>query len=281
MKQVTFSDGTSVPALGMGSWNIGDSAQNRAREIKSLQAGLDAGLRVIDTAEMYGNGRSETLVGEAIRGRRDDAFLVSKVLPSNATFDGTQRSCRASLARLGTDRLDLYLLHWRGEVSLGETIEAMETLRQEGKILRWGVSNFDTDDMVEMERDTTHCSANQILYNLEARGVEYDLLERDRNARIVTMAYSPLGQGGELLHSSLLNDIATQYETKSGAVTPAQIALAWSLRRPNILSIPKAASYTHLTENLLALDLVLDENDLTTLDRHFKPPKCKVPLVMI
>lgn len=281
MKTVTFRDGCSVPALGMGSWNMGDSNASRAEEIASLRAGLDAGLSVIDTAEMYGSGRSERLVGEAIDGQRHAVFLISKVLPSNATFDGTIRSCQASLKRLGTDYLDLYLLHWRGGVPLEETVEAMEHLKSRGAIRRWGVSNFDTEDMEELDALDTSCSANQILYNLEARGIEYDLLDHDRDNKVVSIAYSPLGQGGELLDDPVLGQIARTYETPSGIASPAQIALAWTLRNPNVLSIPKAGRRAHLRANLEALSITLRDDDLRQLDAHFRPPQHKTPLQMI
>jgi len=281
MKQVVFRDGLSVPALGMGSWNIGDSVASRAEEIASLQEGLDLGLSVIDTAEMYGSGRSERLVGEAIRGRRDQVFLVSKVLPSNATYEGTLSSCTASLERLGTDHLDLYLLHWRGGVPLEETLDALVHLQDQGLIRRWGVSNFDTEDMEELDSLNEDCAANQILYNLEARGVDHDLLARDRQAQIVSMAYSPLGQGGALLHEPVLATIARAHATKNGPATPAQIALAWTIRHPNLLSIPKAGSRRHLRENIAALSIELTSEDLAQLDAHFTPPDEKRPLEMI
>ncbi|GBR12127.1 aldo/keto reductase [Asaia spathodeae] len=281
MKTVSFRDGHTVPALGMGSWNVGDSTATRAEEIASLHAGLDAGLSVIDTAEMYGSGRSERLVGEAIRGRRDDVFLISKVLPSNASYEKTLRSCEASLDRLGTDYLDLYLLHWRGGVPLEETVEALTHLQNRGMIRRWGVSNFDTEDMQELDELGADCAANQILYNLEARGVEFDLLARDEAAGIVSIAYSPLGQGGTLLDDPVLIDIAKNHETTKGPASPAQIALAWVLRQPNLLAIPKAGSRVHMRENIAALDLVLSEEDQTRLDAHFAPPRSKTPLEMI
>lgn len=281
MKTVVFRDGYAVPALGMGSWNMGDSAATRTEEIASIRAGLDAGLSVIDTAEMYGNGRSEYLVGAAIEGRRRDAFLVSKVLPSNAGFNGTIRSCQASLKRLGTDHLDLYLLHWRGGTPLAETVSAMEHLEQRGDIVRWGVSNFDTQDMDDLGVHASDCSANQVLYNLEARGIEYDLLKQDRDRGVVSMAYSPLGQGGALLDDPVLLEVARHYETRSGVAHPAQIALAWTLRSQNILSIPKAGSRAHLRQNIDALSITLQESDLSRLDRRFRPPARKTPLQMI
>ncbi|NVN13368.1 aldo/keto reductase, partial [Nguyenibacter vanlangensis] len=215
MGSVTFPDGTTIPALGMGTWTLGDRADRRAREIAALRAGLDQGLKLIDTAEMYGNGRSETLVGEAIAGRRDDVCLVTKVLPSNASRRAMPASCRASLRRLGTDRIDLYLLHWQGGIPLDETVEAFERLKQDGLIGAWGVSNFDDDDMAALSRlaPAGACAANQILYSLDYRGVEFDLLPADRRRGVVTMAYSPLGQGGELLRAPVLARIAARHET--------------------------------------------------------------------
>ncbi|GBQ30584.1 aldo/keto reductase [Gluconacetobacter azotocaptans] len=282
MGTVTFSNGTQVPALGMGTWNIGDRADRRAQEVESLRAGLDLGLRVIDTAEMYGGGRSETLVGQAIAGRRDEVFLVSKILPSNASRQGVAESCRASLRRLGTERIDLYLLHWPGAVPLEETIEAFERLKAEGLIGAWGVSNFDVDDMADVHRISPDgCLANQILYSLDYRGVEYDLLEDDRRQSVVTMAYSPLGQGGELLRAPVLARIAARHETALGPATPAQVALAWVLRQPNMLAIPKAASLPHQRQNVAAADIVLTEADLAAIDRSIPPPRRKVPLAMI
>ncbi|GBQ09471.1 aldo/keto reductase [Swaminathania salitolerans] len=283
MKTVTFRNGVSVPALGMGSWNLGDSKANRADEVASLRAGLDSGLSVIDTAEMYGSGRSEQLVGEAIAGRRDEVFLISKVLPSHASRSGTRQSCQDSLRRLGTDRLDLYLLHWRGSVPLEETVDTLIALQQDGLIRQWGVSNFDTEDMEELDAiaGAETCAANQILYNLEERGAEFDLLARDRENDIVTIAYSPLGQGGDLLHDPVLAEIARDHETASGPATPAQIALAWTISRSNVLSIPKAGSLRHFRENRAALDIVLTSGDRDRLDARFGPPRHKTPLAMI
>lgn len=283
MGSVTFPDGTTIPALGMGTWTLGDRADRRAREIAALRAGLDQGLKLIDTAEMYGNGRSETLVGEAIAGRRDDVCLVTKVLPSNASRRAMPASCRASLRRLGTDRIDLYLLHWRGGIPLDETVEAFERLKQDGLIGAWGVSNFDDDDMAALSRlaPAGACAANQILYSLDYRGVEFDLLPADRRRGVVTMAYSPLGQGGELLRAPVLARIAARHETALGPATPAQVALAWVLRRPNVVAIPKAGSVAHQRENAAAADIALSDDDLATIDRSFSPPTRKIPLAMI
>lgn len=281
MRTVTLNNGEILPALGMGTWNMGDSAQRRDAEIESLRAGIDAGIRVIDTAEMYGNGRSETLVGAAIEGRRDDVFLVSKVLPSNASRRALHTHCRQSLERLNVAQLDLYLLHWRGGIPLAETVEGMEALREEGLIRGWGVSNFDVDDMEDLEAAGGSAMANQILYNLEYRGVEFDLLARDRAEDVLTMAYSPLGQGGEMLEHDVLRQIAARHETSAGRATPAQIALAWVLRQENMLVIPKAGTAAHLRENARALEIDLASDDLKALDAAFPPPGQKKRLAMI
>lgn len=281
MKTVTLRNGTTVPALGMGTWNVGDSADRRALEIESLRTGLEAGLRVIDTAEMYGNGRSEKLVGEAIADVRDDVYLVSKVLPSNASYDGVRRACRRSLDRLDTDWLDMYLLHWRGGTPLEETIRAFEDLQTDGLIRGWGVSNFDVDDMEEIEALSGACEVNQVLYSLEHRGTEFDLLDHDLSTGTVTMAYSPLGQGGELLQHPALAEIAGRHETSAGAADPAQIALAWVMRRENVMAIPKAGSPKHLLSNVASLEISLTEEDLKVLDHAFPAPQRKVSLAMI
>ncbi|MBE7729575.1 aldo/keto reductase [Komagataeibacter sp. FXV3] len=283
MKTVTFPNGTTVPALGMGTWNMGDSDSRRADEINSIHAGLDAGIRVVDTAEMYGSGRSEKLVGEAIKGRRDDVFLVSKVVPSNASRDGVRKACAASLKRLGTDHLDLYLLHWPGSVPLEETLAGFDDLIDAGMIRSWGVSNFDADGMREIESTpaSTPCAANQVLYSLDYRGVEFDLLQRDRDAGIVTMAYSPLGQGGDLLRAPVLKRIAQRHTTSLGPATTAQIALAWVLRQENVLAIPKAGSPRHQHENLAATEITLTRDDLAEIDEAIAPPRRKEPLAMI
>ncbi|BCK76739.1 aldo/keto reductase [Acetobacter aceti NRIC 0242] len=281
--KVRFRNGVEVPALGMGTWNMGDDVSLRSDEISSLQAGLDAGLRVIDTAEMYGNGRSESVVGEAIEKRRSDVFLVSKVLPSNASAKGVVRSCTDSLKRLRTDYMDLYLLHWQGSVPLEETFEAFEKLRDRGMIGSWGVSNFDTADMKEVEQTSQgeNCVANQVLYSLSHRGIEFDLLAEDHDRQVVTMAYSPLGQGGGMLKDNVLAKIAQQHSTSLGPATPAQIALAWVLRQSSLIAIPKAGSKKHLLENIAAQEIRLTDDDLAALDKAFPPPKKKVPLEVI
>ncbi|MBS1089135.1 aldo/keto reductase [Gluconobacter wancherniae] len=281
MKTVTLRNGVTVPALGMGTWNIGDSGARRAGEIESLRKGIENGLRVIDTAEMYGNGRSERLVGEAISDFRDEVYLVSKVVPSNASYMGVQKACHRSLENLGTDRLDLYLLHWRGGVPLEETIRGLDSLQDDGLIGGWGVSNFDVDDMEEAESLSDRCLVNQILYSLEYRGTEFDLLDHDADSGTVTMAYSPLGQGGDLLLHPVLHEIASRHETSLGAADAAQIALAWVMRRSNVLAIPKAGSPEHMPRNIASMEISLTDADLKALDRAFPAPKRKTSLAMI
>ena len=280
---ITLPDGTILPALGVGTWNMGDSTARREEEIASLRYAVEQGVQVVDTAEMYGNGRSENLVGEAIAPMREQVFLVSKVLPTNASAKGVGQSCRRSLRHLGTDRLDLYLLHWRGSVPLAETVEAFRTLQREGLIRHWGVSNFDTDDMRDLEQcaNPGECAANQVLYSLEHRGVEYDLLQADIQRRVVTMAYSPIGQGGALLAHPALGRVAARHGTSLGAATPAQVALAWVLRQPNMLAIPKAGTIAHMRLNLAAVELQLEPQDMAELDQAFAPPTQKEPLAMI
>ncbi|QDH14371.1 aldo/keto reductase [Formicincola oecophyllae] len=271
----------------MGTWAMGDAPAKRPQEIAALRYGLEHGLHVIDTAEMYGNGRSETLVGEAIAPfARDRVFLVSKVLPSHAAHDDVLKACRQSLARLGTDHLDLYLLHWRSSVPLAETVGAFEALMADGLIRSWGVSNFDVDDMEELAavpgaQAANGVQANQILYALEYRGTEWDLLEADRAQGVVTMAYSPLGQAKRILTSPALKAIAAKHHTSLGPATPAQIALAWVLRQPGVLAIPKAGTVAHERENIAALEITLSAADLLALDRAFPPPLRKRPLACI
>lgn len=282
-KTVTLPDGTPLPALGMGTWNMGESSASWKEEVATLRHGVEAGLKVVDTAEMYGQGRSESLVGEAMRDVRDDIFLVTKVLPSNASAEGVAKACRSSLRRLGTDRIDLYLLHWRGSVPLAETVEAFRKLKEEGLIRYWGVSNFDVEDMLDLENYTRpcECASNQILYNLEHRGVEYDLLDTNRFRHVMTMAYSPIGQGGALLQHPALKAVAARHTTSNGPASPAQIALAWVLRMSNVMAIPKAASFAHLQDNIAAQEIVLSEADCVDLDAAFPSPVSKTPLDMI
>ncbi|NEE32905.1 aldo/keto reductase [Streptomyces sp. SID7982] len=273
-RTVTLPSGAVVPALGQGTWHMGDAPDRRAEEIAALRHGIDLGMTLIDTAEMYGGGRAEELVGEAVRGRRDDVFLVSKVLPSNAGTRGTVDSCRASLRRLGTDRIDLYLLHWRGAVPLDETVEALEGLVAEGTIGAWGVSNLNVDDLADLPAGA-HPDTDQILYNLTRRGPEYDLVPRCRELAVPLMAYSPVEQGRLLGHEAL-REVAGAH-----GATPAQIALAWVLRHEDVIAIPKAGSRAHVEENAAARSLHLTAEDLAALDRAFPPPRQKVPLEVL
>jgi diketogulonate reductase-like aldo/keto reductase len=267
----------TVPVLGQGTWNIGDSAATRAAEIATLRRGIECGMTLIDTAEMYGSGRSEDVVGEAIAGLRDRVYLVSKVLPSNASFEGTVRACEASLKRLRTDVLDHYLLHWRGRYPLHETVRGFERLLDQSKIRSWGVSNFDLDDMEELFTTPggTACAANQVLYNPEHRGIEYDLLPWCGQNGVTVMAYSPVGQGGRLLSSAALRSVAQKH-----GVSPAQVALAWCLRQP-LLAIPKASSVRHVEENAAAAGLELGDDDLAVIEKAYPPPKRKQSLDML
>ncbi len=276
MKSIRFPDGTTVPALGQGTWMMAEQAMQRRAEIAALRAGIDLGMTLIDTAEMYANGASERLVGEAIVGRREDVFLVSKAYPQNASSDRLPRACEASLKRLGTDRLDLYLLHWRGSVPLRETVEAMNRLIAAGKILRWGVSNFDTEDMEDLVAAGGSAGAtNQVLYNLTRRGPEHDLLPWLDDRDIPVMAYSPVEQG-RLLGNPKLVAIAEEL-----AATAAQVAIAWSLRHDNMIAIPKAGSVAHVRENRAAAGLELSNDDLAALDAAFPRPRKRVPLEML
>ncbi|MHC9417938.1 aldo/keto reductase [Sphingomonas citri] len=276
MRTVRLRDGASVPALGQGSWMMGERAESRGEEIAALRTGLDLGMTLIDTAEMYADGESERVVGTAIAGRRDDVFLVSKAYPQNASRTRLTGACEASLERLGTDRLDLYLLHWRGSVPLGETIEAMAALVAAGKILRWGVSNLDRDDMEELvAAGGTDCATDQILYNLTRRGPEHDLLPWLAAQDMLVMAYSPVEQGRLLGHPALARVAAAR------GATAAQVALAWLLAREGVIVIPKAGRAEHVRENRAAADLILTPEELTELDRAFPRPRTAVSLEML
>jgi diketogulonate reductase-like aldo/keto reductase len=278
MRQVRLPDGTLVPALGQGTWHVGDGQRPAAQEAAALRLGIDLGMTLLDTAEMYGDGASETVVGAAIAGQRDRVFVVSKVYPHNATKRGTVAACERSLKRLGTDRIDLYLLHWRGAAPLAETVAAFETLRDAGKIRHWGVSNLDVADMQELAAlpAGAACATNQVLYNPEHRGVEFDLLPWCAAQGMPIMAYSPVGQGGRLLRSAALAPVARRH-----AATPAQIAIAWSLRRPDVISIPKATDVAHIRENAAATEIVLDETDLGEIDAAYPPPQRPQSLAML
>jgi diketogulonate reductase-like aldo/keto reductase len=274
---VAFSDGTSVPALGLGTWNMGEHAKAAPIEVESLKRGLDLGMTLVDTAEMYAEGGAEEVAGEAIAGRRDEVFLVSKVYPWNASRQGVIDACDRSLERLKTDRLDLYLLHWRGEHPLAETVASFEELRRAGKIGAWGVSNFDLDDMQELMEvpDGRNCVTNQVLYNLSRRGIEYDLLPWCQENGIVVMAYSPIEQGRILRNPELIR-IAKAYQA-----TPAQVALAFLLERDGLIAIPKSANPQRVEENAQAVELDLSDEDLDALDAAFPPPERKQPLEML
>ena len=268
MKQVTLPSGEQVPVLGLGTWQMGDNRSARAEEIATLRLGLDMGLTLVDTAEMYGGGRSEALIGEAIAGRRDEVFLVSKVMPSNASRRGVVAACEQSLRHLNTDRLDLYLLHWRGGVPLQETVRGFEDLLAAGKIRYWGVSNFDRDDMEELVTlpGGEAVATNQVLYNLSRRGIEWDLLPWQRKRSIPTMAYSPIEQA-RLLRNRKLSDFAKRH-----GMTPAQVALAWLLVKDDLIVIPKTSRRERLRENVGALDCPLHAAQLAELDQLFPPP---------
>ncbi|GGJ04455.1 aldo/keto reductase [Paenibacillus hunanensis] len=279
---ITLPDGTVLPAIGQGTWNMGDDASRRTEEIAALQAGIDAGMTLIDTAEMYGEGRSEELIGEAIRGRRDEVFLVSKVYPHHAGGKKLVQSCEQSLKRLGTDHLDLYLLHWRGRIPLQETVEGMQRLIEDGKIRRWGVSNLDVDDMNELMRikGAEQCVVNQVLYHLGSRGIEYDLLPWQQEHRMPVMAYSPLAQAGSLRRELIQHPVVQQIADEQDA-EPFQIMLSWCIRSGSVMAIPKASTVEHASSNAEAANIKLSEQQLRQLDEAFPAPQHKVPLDMI
>jgi diketogulonate reductase-like aldo/keto reductase len=274
---VTFPDGSAVPALGQGTWMMGETTDMARREIDSLRAGIRLGMTLIDTAEMYAEGGAERVVGEAIRDCRNDVFLVSKVYPWNASAMGTLAACERSLKRMGVEKIDLYLLHWRREHPLAETVRAFETLKADGRIGAWGVSNFDTSDMAELlEVDGgENCATNQIMYNLACRGPEFDLLPWCAHHQIPVMAYSPVDQGRLVTHPALIH-LAKTYQA-----TPAQVALAFLMRRPGVIAIPKTTSPARAEENRAAAGLVITDADWAELDRRFPPPTRKVPLAMV
>jgi diketogulonate reductase-like aldo/keto reductase len=279
MDAFRLPNGTPVSRLGQGAWQIGEDKNNRAAEQQALRAGLELGLNLIDTAEMYGNGRSEELVAQVVAGKRDKVYLVSKVLPQNAGRDDTIAACEESLKRLKTDYLDMYLLHWRGSVPLDETLEAFTTLRDRGSIRHYGVSNFDVDDLEEARalKGGAGVATNQILYNLEQRGVEWALLPWSRKYAIPLMAYSPLGSDSRRLRT---HPVLKAMAARLGA-SPSRIALAWLLRQPDVVAIPKASSEAHVRDNHAALELDLSAEDLEVIDRSFPPPKRGTPLAMI
>lgn len=281
MRTVRLPSGRTMPALGQGTWNMGESRSARGAEVAALQLGLDLGMHLIDTAEMYGDGGAEEVVGEAIAGRRDAVFLVSKVYPHNASRTGVRQACERSLRRLGTDRLDLYLLHWRGNVPLAETLDGLLALQREGKILEFGVSNFDRDDMVEAAGlpGGDAIATNQVLYNLLKRGVEWDLLPWMHQRHMPMMAYSPLESAPADTSSLLRNATLVTVAARHG-VTPAQLAVAWLLHQPNVVVIPKAVQLAHVEQNRAAVNVILSEADLAELDQAFAPPRRATPLAM-
>jgi diketogulonate reductase-like aldo/keto reductase len=276
-RHVSLPAGETVPALGQGTWQMAEAAGRRSREIEALRLGIELGLTLVDTAEMYGEGAAEKLIAEAVAGRRDDVFLVSKVYPHNASRRGVVEACDRSLQRLRTDRIDLYLLHWRGSTPLAETVAGFEELRRSGKIRHWGVSNFDTDDMEELfgVPDGTNCATNQVLYNVTRRGPEFDLIPWMAERGIPLMAYSPVEQG-RLPATGALETIARRHEASR-----FQIALAWLLQWPGVIAIPKAGSPEHVRDNHRALEITLSAEDLQAIDAAFPPPARKKPLDMI
>ncbi|OXJ17775.1 aldo/keto reductase [Burkholderia sp. AU6039] len=274
---VVLPDGETIPKLGLGTWEMGERPSRRADEIAALREGVALGMTLVDTAEMYGDGATEELVGEALAGLRDDVFLVSKVYPHHASRRGVVAACDASLKRLRTDRLDLYLLHWRGSVPLEETVEGFEALQRAGKIRHWGVSNFDTADMAELvdEAGGGACATNQILYNIARRGPEFDLLPWLAEHRMPAMAYSPVDHGRLPKHSPL-DEIARQR-----GVSVMRVALAWVLAQPGVFAIPKASRLEHVRDNRAALDFVLSDDERAQLDAYFRPPRSKRALEML
>lgn len=279
MRTVVLADNMRVPALGQGTWRMGENKRERAAEVAALRLGIELGMSLIDTAEMYGEGGAEKIVGEAIQGQRSDIFIVTKVYPHNASREKLPKACERSLKRLRVDAIDLYLLHWRERTPpLQETVDTFENLHAAGKIKRWGVSNFDVEDMEELFslKNGRDCAANQVLYNLENREIEFDLLPQSQMTKIPIMAYSPVGHSGKLLRNSTLKKIAQSHDA-----TPAQIALAWVLRQPRLIAIPKASTEAHVRDNAASLTLELTKEDLAELDKEFPPPKTKKPLPVL
>jgi diketogulonate reductase-like aldo/keto reductase len=274
---ITLPSRQNMPVLGHGTWYLGDTDRTRPDEIAALRMGLDLGMTMIDTAEMYGDGAAEDLVGEAIAGRREQVFLVDKVLPSNASARGVVEACHRSLGRLRTDHIDLYLLHWRGRYPLAETLEGFSRLRDSGEIGQWGVSNFDASDLDELLRTGggESCAANQILYNVTRRGPEYDLLPMCRDRNIPVIAYSPIEQG-RLLDRPEVTEVAARHDA-----TPAQVALAWVLRQEGLAAIPRSGNPAHVAENAACLDVHLTDEDLARLDAAYPPPSAAQPLEML
>lgn len=281
-KHVIFPDGSQIPAIGQGTWYMGENPTRRKQEVAALQAGLERGLSLIDTAEMYADGGAEEVVGEAIKGRRSRAWLVSKVYPWNAGVTDAVLACERSLRRLKTDYLDLYLLHWRGNVPLEETIAAMESLQRAGKIVRWGVSNFDTEDLNELlaEKGGSACATNQVLYHLASRGIEYKLLPECQRRKIPVMAYCPLAQAGRLRRGLLEHPLLDKIAQQKGIRVP-QLLLAWTIRNEGVVAIPKASSTAHVVENAAVLEVTLTSDELSMINQAFPPPTGKMPLDIV
>lgn len=279
---VTLSDRTTLPAIGQGTWFMGENPVTQADEIKALQLGVELGMHLIDTAEMYGFGGAELVVGKAIQSIREKVFLVSKIYPHNAGKNNAIKACEDSLKRLNTDYLDLYLLHWRGSIPLAETIEVMEQLKKTGKIKRWGVSNFDIDDMQELWQaiDGKQCCVNQVLYHLGSRGIEYSLLPWCKEHNVTTMAYCPIAQGGSLRAELMTNKVVKEVaEAKQCTVT--QLLLAWCIRNGHVIAIPKATNKQHVYENAQAASIEFNQQQLTLLDSVFNPPNHKMSLDIV
>ena len=281
-KQILFSESKPLPAIGQGTWYMGENPLQHKDEVNALRAGIDLGLTLIDTAEMYANGGAEKVVGEAISGRRDEVFLVSKVYPWNAAGQSTIQACEDSLTRLKTDYLDLYLLHWRGDVALEETVSVMQQLIAQGKIHRWGVSNLDYADMQELSSiaGERECATNQVLYHLASRGIEYDLLPWCQQQKMPVMAYCPLAQAGRL-RSGLMNHPALNALAQQKGVTVAQLLLAWVIHHEGVIAIPKAGSVAHVTENAAALKVELSQVEIEIMEKAFPAPGRKTPLDMV
>ena len=280
MKQVSFGT-KKVPVLGMGTWYMGEDPDSRSQEIKALRAGIERGLTLIDTAEMYGDGLAEKLVGEAIAPMpREELTIVTKVYPWNASREKMRTSLENSLKRLQTDYVDMYLLHWRGDIPLEETIEVFEKLKVEGKLRAWGVSNFDVADMEELEAITTDCATNQVLYNMDSRGTEFDLQPWMRARNMPVMAYTPLGHE-HAVHSKFTTNPVLQEIAVGHSCSVFQILLAWCIRTGDVIAIPKSGNPEHVKANVKALDVVLSEEELSLIDASFPHPKIKVPLEVL
>lgn len=277
-RTVHLPDGTAVPALGQGTWHMGESGRLKQQEIAALKLGIELGVTLIDTAEMYGNGGAEELVGEAIAGKRDGLFIVSKVYPHNASRSGVPAACERSLKRMKIEQIDLYLLHWAGNHLLSETVDAFEALKAAGKIRYWGVSNFDTGEMGAVWKlpKGSACATDQVLYHPDSRGIEFDLMPWCTAHNMPIMAYSPVGQGGKLLRSKALKAVAERHDA-----TPAQVAIAWSMRSGSVISIPKATDPAHVRENAMAGEIVLTEADLGEIDAAHPPPRKKQGLEIL